>query len=152
MYDFIDQRVTALDRGGQFLIWSMRSWVLARETKRCPPNVIGPAFAKWGMISALPHFHAAMIILCKEGLETLHFSPIKCLHISDDEAMLLSLFRLLRDDQPDRIKSTTALLVTESYAAPLLAALTAVSIRLADTNLIPEAPAHTYSPVRAGEK
>jgi hypothetical protein len=140
MYDFIDQRVITLDRGGQFLVWSMRNWVLAIQNRQCPPNAIGPAFAKWGMIGALPHFHMAMMILSKEGLETLQFSPVGCLLVSDDEAMLLALFRSLRDDRLDQISAMIDLLVPEGFAAHLLAALTAVSMRLSEGNLIPEAP------------
>lgn len=152
MYDFIDQRVGTLDRGGQFLVWSMCNWVLAAQNKQCPPNAIGPAFAKWGMIAALPHFHMTMMILSKEGLSTLNFSPVGCLHISDDEAMMLSLFRSLRDDLPDQVRAMTELLVTESFAAPLFAALTAVSMRLSDSGLIPEAPRRTGVPSTVPEK
>jgi hypothetical protein len=152
MYDFIDQRVHALDRGGQFLIWSMRNWVLAIQNRRCPPNAIGPAFAKWGMIGALPHFHMTMIILSKEGLATLQFSPPACLQISDDEAMMLSLFRSLRDDMPDQVRAMTEMLVTEGFVAPLFAALTAVSMRLADSGLIPEAPTRSRLPTSVPEK
>ena len=152
MYDFIDQRVNTLDRGGQFLIWSMRNWVLAIQNRQCPPNAIGPAFAKWGMIGALPHFHMTMMILSKEALETLEFSPPACLQISDDEAMMLSLFRSLRDDQPDQVRAMTALLVTDGFTAPLFAALQALSVRLAESNLIPEAPLRTRLPFSVPEK
>jgi hypothetical protein len=152
MYDFFDQRVTNLDRGGQFLVWSMRNWVLAIQNRQCPPNAIGPAFAKWGMIGALPHFHMAMMILSKEGLETLQFSPIGCLHVSDDEALMLSLFRSLRDDLPDQVRGMTELLVTEGFVAPLFAALTAVSMQLAESGLIPEAPAPSRLPSGVPEK
>jgi hypothetical protein len=152
MYDFIDQRVNNLDRGGQFLIWSLRHWVLAIQNRQCPPQAIGPAFAKWGMIGALPHFHTVMIILSKEGLETLQFSPPTCLQISDDEALMLSLFRSLRDDRPDQIRAMIELLVTECFVAPLFAALTAVSMRLADCNLIPETPTRTRAQSNAQKK
>lgn len=140
MCDFIDQRVTTLDRGGQFLVWSMRNWVLAVHNRQCPPNAINPAFAKWGMIGALPHFHMAMMLLSKEGANSLQFSPVSCMQISDDEAMILALFRSLRDDLPEKVRAMTELLVTEDYAAPLYATLTAVSMRLAESGLIPEAP------------
>lgn len=152
MYDFIDQRVTTLDRGGQFLIWSMRNWVLAIQNRQCPPNAIGPAFAKWGMIGALPHFHMIMMILSKEGLATLQFSPPACWQISDDEAMMLSLFRSLRDDLPDQVRAMIELLVTEGFAAPLFGSLTAVSMRLADSGLIPEAPPRPRLPSNVAEK
>lgn len=152
MYDFIDQRVTTLDRGGQFLVWSMRNWVLAIHNRQCSPNAIGPAFAKWGMIGALPHFHMAMMILSKEGLETLQFSPPACLQISDDEAMMLALFRSLRDDLPEQARAMTELLVTKGFAAPLFTALADVSMRLVEGSLIPEAPRRTGVPSSIPEK
>ena len=152
MYDFIDQRIMSLDRGGQFLVWSMRNWVLAIQNRQCPPNAIGPAFAKWGMIGALPHFHLVMMILCKDGLNQLQFAPADCLQVSDDEAMLLSLFRSLRDDQPEQVSAMIDLLVPESFAAHMLAALTAMAMRLAEANLIPEAPLKTSIPTHAPEK
>lgn len=146
MYDFIDQRMTTLDRGGQFLVWSMRNWVLAIQNRQCPPNAIGPAFAKWGLITALPHFHLAMMILSKDGLNQLQFSPVGCVQVSDDEAMLLALFRSLRDDRPDQVSAMIDLLVPEGFAAHLLAAFTAISMRLAEGNLIPEAPLRSCLP------
>jgi hypothetical protein len=141
MYDFIDQNVNSLNRGGQFLIWSMRQWVFAVHKRACPPKVIGPAFAKWGMVNALPQFHAVMTILCHEGLETLYFAPVTCLRISDDEAMMLALFRSLRDNRPDRVRAMAEMLVTEGFAAQLVAGLTVVSMRLADVGLMPEGAA-----------
>lgn len=152
MYDFIDQRVSTLDRSGQFLIWAMRSWVLANQSRRCPPNAIGPSFAKWGMTGALPHFHAAMMILCKEGIHKLYFAPISDSQISDDEAMMLSLFRSLRNDLPDRARGTTELLVTEGFVAPLFAALMAVSMRMADSRLNPKPSKPSRSSTRAAGK
>ena len=152
MYDFIDQRVTSLDRGGQFLVWSMRNWVQAVQKRQCPPNAIGPAFAKWGMIAALPHFHMAMMILSRDGLNALQFSPPACLQISDDEAMMLALFRSLRNDPPEQVLATIDLLVPEGMAAHLLAALTAMSMRLAEGNLIPEAPQRSCLPIQVPGK
>lgn len=152
MYDFIDQRVTSLNRGGQFLVWSMRNWVQALHKRQCPPNAIGPAFAKWGIIAALPHFHMAMIILSKDGLNQLQFSPVGCLQISDDEAMMLALFRSLRDDRPEQVDAMIGLLVPEGFAAHLQAALTAVSMRLAEGDLIPDAPQRSCLPTHVRGK
>lgn len=146
MYDFLDQRVSTLDRSGQFLIWSMRNWVLAVHNRQCPPNAIGSAFAKWGMIAALPHFHKMMLILSKEGLSTLQFSPVGCPHISDDEAMMLSLFSSLRDAAPQQVRDMAELLVTEGFVGPFLAALAAVSKQTADSSLIPEAQHQSLLP------
>jgi hypothetical protein len=140
MYDFIDQRVTSLDNGGRFLIWSMRNWVTALGQRQCPPNAIGPAFAKWGMIAALPHFHMAMLVLSRESLMTLKFSPINCMQIGDDEALLLGLFRSIACDRPERLPETLGLIITEDFIPALLKALVAVTLHLSNADLTPEAP------------
>lgn len=139
MYEFVDQRVTSLDHGSRFLIWSMRSWVKALTERRCPPSAIGPAFAKRGMIAALPHFHTAMRLLNRDGLDTFRVAPLDCHHVAEDEALLLSLVRALRDDQPDSVRKTVELMVTEDAVVPLLAAFTAIAIQLAEKGIFPEA-------------
>jgi len=140
MYAFVDQRVTSLDNGGRFLIWSMRSWVTAISQRQCPPNAIGPAFAKWGMIAALPHFHMAMMLLSRDSLMTLKFSPINCLIVAEDEAMLLALVRSIACDRPERLRETLELIIAEDSVPALLKALVAVTLHLNNANLIPEAP------------
>lgn len=146
MYDFIDQRVTILDNGGRFLIWSMRNWVTALGQRQCPPNAIGPAFAKWRMIAALPHFHMAMILLSRESLMTLKFSPLNCLVIGEDEALLLSLFCSIACDRPERLPETLGLIIDEDSVPSLLKALVAVTLHLNNAGLIPEAPQRRHAP------
>jgi hypothetical protein len=141
MYDFVDRPVTSLDRGGRFLIWSMRRWVRALAEHACPPNAIGPAFAKWNMIGALPDFHMAMTVLNRDALDSVHFAPLDCLRVAEDEAILLHLFRAMHDTPPDRMLAVLSLVVMEDATAPLLAALTGIARRLADAGLIPQAPA-----------
>jgi hypothetical protein len=140
MYDFIDQRVTSLDNGGRFLIWSMRNWVTALGQRQCPPNAIGPAFAKWGMIAALPHFHMAMMLLSRDSLMTLKFSPINCLIVGEDEALFLALFRAVACDRPEQLRQTLELIIDEDSVPALIEALVAVALHLNNASLIPEAP------------
>jgi hypothetical protein len=140
MYDFIDQRVADLDCGGQFLVWSMRNWVQAVQNRRCPPHSIAPAFAKCGMISALQHFHAIMMILNKEGLETLCVSAVRCQNISDDEARMLSLFQAGCHNRTYQVRNMAEVLVTEGFVAQLSGSLAALSLHLVDNKLVPEAP------------
>jgi hypothetical protein len=140
MYDFIDQRVTSLDNGGRFLIWSMRNWVTALSQQQCPPNAVGPAFAKWGMIGALPHFHMAMMVLSREALQTLKFSPLNCQVIVEDEALMLGLFRSVACDPPDRLRETLELIVDKDAVPKLIKALVAIALHLNNNNLSPELP------------
>jgi hypothetical protein len=151
MYDYVDQRVTSLDHGGRFLIWSMRSWVHALAKSKCPPSAIGPAFAKWNIIGALPQFHMAMMILNRDGLEMLRFGPLHCHRVSEDEALLLNLLRTLRRDNPEVVRDTLALMINEDSVGSLFVALTALALRLADAGLIPEAPARRRSQGAIGQ-
>jgi hypothetical protein len=143
MYDFIDRPVATLDNGGRFLVWAMRNWVQAMGERRCPTSAIGPAFLKWRVDRALPDFHMAMMILNKEGLLTLHFAPARCLNVSEDEAMLLQLFRSVRDDSSSRVTHTLKLLVEEQAVPALLTALARVSMRLGIAGLVPAIPAQS---------
>lgn len=68
MYDFVDRSVTSLDPRGRLLIWSMRRWVQALAERACPPNAIGPAFAKWNMIGA-PSTITALLSASPQGLD-----------------------------------------------------------------------------------
>jgi hypothetical protein len=152
MYDFIDQEVTRLNPGGKFLVWSIRNWVQAVENKRCPPHAIAPAFAKYRIISALPHFHTMMIILNKEGLEKIFVSPVRCQNLSDDEAMILSLFHALCYDRGEQVGKTVEMLVTEGYVGQLFAALTAIALRLVENDLAPAIPTHAQETAHTKEK
>ncbi len=148
MYDFVDQRVTSLDRGGRFLIWSMRSWLTAFGEGRCPSSALGPAFVKWGMVEALPHFAMAMTLLARHAHQPLSFAPLPCWRVREDEAVMLGLFRGMRDNAPDQTVETLALIVDEDSVSPLLTAMTGFAMRLAGAGLIPEAPRPAASEAR----
>lgn len=137
MYDFIDRDIAQLDRGAQFLLWSMRTWVQAIEARQCPGPKLAPGFARWKILSALPHFHGVMGHLSRDALHTMAFAPHCCRRVSEDEALLLSLFRASNTDTDHRIGETLAMFVTESSAAPLLASLTALVRQLASFDLVP---------------
>jgi hypothetical protein len=126
MYDFVDRPVTNLDQGGRFLVWSMRRWVNALRERQCPASAIGPAFAKWKMITGLQPFHRAMLTFNSRALETFRFCPLPCNHVSEHEAIILSLVCSLRDSRPQAVRDTLALLVEEDSIGDMLEALSAL--------------------------
>lgn len=130
MYDYVDRDIGALDTGSRFLIWAMRGWVQTLTDGHCPPAALGPAFARSGMLSALPHFHVAMIVLNREGKETLAFALLACARVSEDEAIILSLVRAIGADRMEQARATIALLVLEDSVGTLLRALSAFVIHL----------------------
>ena len=137
MYDFVDRPIPTLDRGGRFLVWSMRSWVKAMGDRQCPATVIGGAFARWNLIRALQPFLKAMTIFNRAGLETFHFCALPCNHVSEHEAIILSLVCALRDDRPDALQGTLALLVEEDSIGDLIEALTALGGAMDEAAIFP---------------
>src|SRR5690606_36308555 len=91
MYEFLDRPVTCLDPGGRFLVWSMRSWVQAMRGDASPATTLAPAFAKWKMIGGLQAFNRAILLLDRDALETFRFCSLNCDHVSEHEAIIISL-------------------------------------------------------------
>lgn len=141
MYDFIDRKVATLDEGGRFLVWAMRNWVFAIAERRCPISVLGPVFMKRGIEAALHRFHMGMMILNREALLTLHFAPLQCSIVSEDEALLLHLFGSVRGDMGGPAGETLALLVEQGSVSSMHRALAGTAVTLAEAGLIPTPPA-----------
>ena len=148
MYDFVDRPITSLDPGGRFLVWSMRSWVKSLDKNRCPAAAIGPAFAKWNMIKGLQPFHRAMLTFNARGLETFLFCALPCQHVSEHEAIILSLVCSLRDSRPQAVRDTLALLVEEDCIGDMLEALSTLGRCMDDAAIFPARKA--WTPPAAG--
>jgi hypothetical protein len=123
MYEFVDRPVTSLDHGGRFLVWSMRSWVKAMGERTCPAGAIAPAFAQWRMLSGLQPFLRVMALFNRHGLENFQFCALPCNHVSEHEAIIVSLLCNLHEDRPALVHDTLTLLVEEEAIADLLASL-----------------------------
>lgn len=140
MYEFLDRPVTSLDHGGRFLIWSMRSWVKAMGDRQCPGSVLGNAFARWNMIAGLQPFLRMMALFNRNGLETFQFCALACNHVSEHEAIILSLVCALRDSRPEMLRDTLALLIEEDSVGDLLAALSALGRVMDEATIFPARP------------
>lgn len=137
MYDLVDRPVQDLDEGSRFLVFAMRSWVRSMTERHCPPALLGPAFAKWQMTAALPHFHLAMALLNRDGLLTFHFGALCCGRVTDDEAVLLTLFRTLRSDDLAQSRPTLELLVKAETVPTLHVVMRRVAKGLMAAGLAP---------------
>lgn len=124
MYEFVDRPVTSLDHGGRFLVWSMRSWVKAMADRTCPAGAIAPAFGQWRMLPGLQPFLRVMTLFNRKGLENFQFCALPCNHISEHEAIIVSLLCALRDSRPDSVRDTLVFLVEEEAIGDVLASLT----------------------------
>lgn len=127
MYDFIDRPVTSLDHGGRFLVWSMRSWVGTIRAGKCPASAIAPAFARWKMIAGLQAFHKAMLLFDRNALETLRFCALGCNRVAEHEAVVISLVCAMRDQRPQAVRDTLALLVEEEHVGEMIESLAALA-------------------------
>ncbi|QSB44480.1 hypothetical protein IDJ81_14460 [Tsuneonella flava] len=123
MYDFIDRPVTDLDNGGRFIVWAARSWVKAVGERRCPAHGIAPAFAKWNMLSGLQPFLGMMALFNRHGLQNFEFCGLQCNHVSEHEAIIVSLLCGLQEDDPVSVRQTLELLVSDDAIGDLLLAL-----------------------------
>lgn len=123
MYEFVDRPVTSLDHGGRFLVWAMRSWVKAMGERTCPAGAIAPAFGQWRMLMGLQPFLRVMALFNRHGLENFQFCALPCNHVSEHEAIIVSMVCGLRDCRPDAVRDTLAFLVEEEAIGEALAAL-----------------------------
>lgn len=140
MYEFVDRPVTSLNAGGRFLIWSMRSWVASAGGENCPARVIAPAFASWNMIGGLQAFHRMMLILNRDALEAFRFCALHCNHISEHEAIILSLLVALGEQGPAPVRDTLTLLLGEDSIGDLLGALSELAARMDQAAVYPCRP------------
>lgn len=129
MYAFVDQPVTDLSRGGRFRLWAMRGWIHAAARGICPPGQLAPGFARAGALSALPHVHRLLAELNHRARGEIAFAPLDYQRVSDDEAVLLQLWRDATADPP-RAQETLVLLLDAESVAPAFEALLAASARL----------------------
>jgi hypothetical protein len=91
VYQFLDRTVSELAPGDALLIWAMRQWVHAMRGGRCPCAALGPTLAARRLGAMLPDFNIAMMLLDREGCAELHFRPVNCGKVGDDEALVLAL-------------------------------------------------------------
>lgn len=140
MYDFIDRPVTDLDHGGRFLVWSMRNWVKAVAEKKCPASVIARAFGKWDMLHGLQPFLRMMAQFNRHGLESFQFCALQCNHISEHEAIIISLVCSLRDDRSDAVRKTLDLLVEEEAVGDLILPLSSLGRSMDKAGIYPGRP------------
>ncbi|HWV59165.1 MAG TPA: hypothetical protein VN034_00810 [Sphingopyxis sp.] len=130
MYAFVDRPVESLCNSGRFLLWAMRGWVSAAERGRCPPQMLHRGFTAVTAADALPDFHVAMALLGGDAVETLVLAPLPCLQISEDEAILLGLWRDISLGNVANAHATLALLAEGDSVGPIAKAMGAAIDRL----------------------
>lgn len=130
MYAFVDRPVDSLCNGGRFLLWAMRGWVAAAGRGQCPPQLLHRGFVAVDAPGALPDFHVAMALLGGDAVQTLQLAPLPCLQISEDEAILLGLWRDFSLGHVANARATLALLAEGESVGPIAKAMGAAIDRL----------------------
>jgi hypothetical protein len=146
MYDFLDRPVTSLDRGGRFLIWSARNWVKATNEMKCPVGVIAPAFGNWNMLPGLAPFLRLMALFKRHGMENFQFCPLECNHVSEHEAIIVSMVCSLRDAPPKAVRETLELLVEEEAVGNVVVALWQLDQAMGAAGIQPGRPCFSPAP------
>lgn len=131
MYHFVDRPVSRLAAGGRFLLYAARGWIHAVGAGACPPGTLAPAFARHGVLPALPHFHTLVAEIHHHGRDDVALAPLGHARIVEDEAILL---QLCRDaiESPARARATLTLIVEEMSVDSSFAALLTMVARLRD--------------------
>lgn len=137
MYAYVDRPLDSLDEGCRFLVWSMRAWVTQMGHGACPARTLGPAFARWKLIGALQPFHRMMLVLNRDGAETMRFAPLPCPRVAEDEAILIGLVSQMHTDGASRARRTIELLVTEDGVGDMLEAISQLAAAMAITGVFP---------------
>ncbi len=134
MYAFVDRPVARLAPGGRFLLWAMRGWIHAASNGRCPPGALAPAFARHGVLPALPHVHTLLAELNRRANRKIAFAPLAHGTIGDDEAVLLQICHDV-EACPPRARATLSLLLEEEALEHAFTALLTAVGRLHDGGL-----------------
>ncbi|HZU65221.1 MAG TPA: hypothetical protein VFF98_16150 [Novosphingobium sp.] len=140
MYAFVDRPVTELDAGGRLLVWAMRLWVKAVGERKCPGNALAPAFAGLAVLPGLQPFMAMMALFNRHGLENFQFCALPCNHVSEHEALILTLVCTMPGATPKTARDTLELLVAEEAVAPLVDAVARLGKALGAVGMHPQLP------------
>lgn len=140
MYQFVDRPLSSLDDGGRFLVWAMRGWVAAMGSRRCPGTVLAAPFSSLNLMSGLQPFLRAMALLNRHGLQHMKFCSARCPHVSEHEAVLLSVACMMGNGRAADANGILALLVEEDAAGELFQSIDALSRAMAAAGMAPEWP------------
>lgn len=123
MYEFVDRPVAQLGRGGQLMVWAMRSWVAAIGDRQCPGGRIAGGFAAWGMLPGLHPFLRMMALFNRHGLANLEFCSPRCPRVSEHEAIILQLVSSAQAGTGSGAVAILVLLAEEDYIGDLALAV-----------------------------
>lgn len=127
MYALIDRPVAELAVADRRLLEAMRAWVHALTLAGDPTGVIVHGFAAQGRADEAAAFDAAMRALDTGSTATITFQRPCHATVEEDEAVVLSLWHLIRDDRLSAATAAARMLVTPAHATGLIRAMMAAT-------------------------
>ncbi len=98
------------------------------------------SLSKWNMLSGLQPFLRMMAQFNRHGLHNFQFCALPCNHVSEHEAIIISLVCSLRDSRPESVKSTLALLVEDEVIGDVIASMSALGRAMDAAGIYPDRP------------
>ncbi len=132
-------RAEELDRAGQFLLWGMRSWLLAFRQSQDRPSayrvIAGEGFLRAGVPQAMELIDDVFSALAAAALREIDVRCPRCAFVSPDEALLLGAVAASQRKQHGISWSALTQLLPPAAARAALPSLTSLAVLLRDAAL-----------------
>jgi hypothetical protein len=133
-------RTEELDPAGQFLLWGMRSWLLAfRQSKDIPSayrGIAGEGFLRAGVPQAMELIDDIFSALAAAAVREIDVRCPRCAYVSPDEALLLGAVAASQRKQHGISWSALTQLLPTAAARAALPSLISLAVLLRDAELI----------------
>jgi hypothetical protein len=132
-------RTEELDHAGQFLLWGMRTWLLAFRQGQDRPNayrgVAGEGFLRAGVPQAMELIDDIFSALAAAALREIDVRCPRCAYVSPDEALLLGAVAASQRKQHGIAWSALTQLLPAAAARAALPSLISLAVLLRDAEL-----------------
>jgi hypothetical protein len=132
-------RTEELDAAGQFLLWGMRSWLLAYRQGKDQPSayrgIAGEGFLRAGVPQAMELIDDVFSALAAAALREIDVRCLRCAYVSPDEALLLGAVAASQRKQHGIAWSALTQLLPPAAARATLPSLISLAILLRDAEL-----------------
>ena len=132
-------RTEELDFAGQFLLWGMRSWLLAFRQGTDRPNayrgIAGEGFLRAGVPQGMDLIDDIFSILAAAALREIDVRCPRCAFVSPDEALLLGATAASQRKQHGIAWSALTRLLPAAAARAALPSLISLAVLLRDAEL-----------------
>ncbi len=132
-------RIEELDAAGQFLLWGMRSWLLAfRQSKDIPSayrGIAGEGFLRAGVPQAMELIDDIFQALAAAALRQIDLRCPHCAYLSADEALLLGAVAASQRKQHGISWAALTQLLPPAAARAALPSLISLAVLLRDAEL-----------------